>query len=126
MAFSASSSNLGTALKPLLQKLARQGVAPAYINEILAAFGPDEASPIVGQPLTTEPVPTPSGSTLLTHRELDVLQLLATRRTDKEIADALVISPRTVSSHIDHLGDKLGVRGRRAIVEAARAQGFLT
>ena len=109
-----------------MQKLARQGVAPAYIDEILAAFGPDEASPIVGQPLTTEPVPTPSGSTLLTHRELDVLQLLARRCTDKEIADALVISPRTVSSHIDHLGDKLGVHGRRAIVEAARAQGLLT
>jgi len=27
---------------------------------------------------------------------------------------------------IDHLGDKLGVRGRRAIVEAAKAQGLLT
>jgi LuxR family transcriptional regulator, maltose regulon positive regulatory protein len=118
--------DLGTALQPLLRKLAHQGVAPAYINEILAAFGPDEASPAAAQPLTAEPVPTPPGSTLLTHRELDVLQLLAARRTDKEIADALVISPRTVSSHIDHLGDKLGVRGRRAIVEAARAQGFLT
>jgi DNA-binding CsgD family transcriptional regulator len=55
-----------------------------------------------------------------------VLQLLARRYTDKEIADALVISPRTVSSHIDHLGDKLGVHGRRAIVEAAQAQGLLT
>ena len=117
--------DLGPPLQPLLQQLARQGVAPAYISEILAAFGPDEASPVVGQPLSTDPVPPPSGSTLLTHRELDVLQLLAARRTDKEIADALVISPRTVSSHIDHLGDKLGVRGRRAIVEAARAQGFL-
>jgi LuxR family maltose regulon positive regulatory protein len=117
---------LGPALKPLLRRLAHQGVAPAYINDILAAFGPDEASPRVGQPLTTEPVPTPSASTLLTHRELDVLQLLARRCTDKEIADALVISPKTVASHIDHLGDKLGVRGRRAIVEAARVQGFLT
>jgi LuxR family maltose regulon positive regulatory protein len=118
--------DLGTALKPLLQKLAHRGVAPAYIDEILAAFGPDEASPMVGQPLATEPVTRPAGSTLLTHRELDVLQLLARRYTDKEIADALVISPRTVSSHIDHLGDKLGVHGRRAIVEAAQAQGLLT
>ena len=118
--------DLGTALKPLLQKLAHQGVAPAYINEILAAFGPDEASPNAGQSLTQMPAPTPPGSTLLTNRELDVLQLLARRYTDKEIADALVISPKTVSSHIDHLGDKLGVRGRRAIVEAANAQGFLT
>jgi LuxR family maltose regulon positive regulatory protein len=116
---------LGPALKPLLQQLARQGVAPAYINEILAAFGPDDASPRVGQPLTAEPVPIPPGSTLLTHRELDVLQLLATRCTDKEIADALVISPKTVRSHIDHLGDKFGVGGRRAIVEAARVQGLL-
>ena len=118
--------DLGTALKPLLQKLAHQGVAPAYINEILAAFGPDEASPNAGQSLTLWPGPTPPGSTLLTNRELDVLQLLARRYTDKEIADALVISPKTVSSHIDHLGDKLGVRGRRAIVAAANAQGFLT
>ena len=100
--------------------------APAYIDEILAVFGPDKASPSVELPPTTEPVPTSSGSVLLTHRELDVLQLLAARRTDKEIADALMISPKTVSSHIDHLADKLGVRGRRAIVEAARVQGLLT
>ena len=117
---------LGTGLQPLLQQLARQGVAPAYIDEILAVFGPDKASPSVELPPTTEPVPTSSGSVLLTHRELDVLQLLAARRTDKEIADALMISPKTVSSHIDHLADKLGVRGRRAIVEAARVQGLLT
>jgi DNA-binding CsgD family transcriptional regulator len=66
-----------------------------------------------------------SASTLLTHRELDVLRLLARRYTNKEIAEALVISPKTVSSHIDNLSDKLGVRGRRLIVEAAKAQGIL-
>jgi DNA-binding CsgD family transcriptional regulator len=36
-----------------------------------------------------------------------------------------VISPKTVSSHIDNLSDKLGVRGRRLIVEAAKAEGIL-
>ena len=116
---------LGPALKPLLQQLARQGVTPAYIDEIRAAFGPDEASPSVEQPPTTKPVPLPSASVLLTHRELDVLQQLATRRTDKEIADVLMISPKTVRSHIDHLGDNFGVHGRRAIVAAARVQGLL-
>jgi DNA-binding NarL/FixJ family response regulator len=45
--------------------------------------------------------------------------------TDKEIAETLVISPKTVSSHVDHLADKLGVRGRRAIVEAAKDHGIL-
>ncbi len=117
--------DLGMQLKPLLQKVARQGVAPAYIDEILAAFGPDQASPDNGQPLITEPLAPPPGSTLLTNRELDVLQLLAERCTDKEIAAALVISPKTVSSHIGHISDKLGVRGRRAIVEAAQAQRIL-
>jgi DNA-binding NarL/FixJ family response regulator len=62
---------------------------------------------------------------LLTNREQEVLELLAKRYTNKEIAETLVISPNTVSSHIDHLGDKLGVRGRRAIVRAAKDQGLL-
>ena len=118
-------ADLGPALKAPLQKLARQGVSPVYINEILAAFGPDEASPMVGQLLTTEPIPTDPASALLTNRELDVLQLLDGRYTDKEIAETLFISPRTVGTHIGHMGDKLGVRGRRAIVEAAKAQGIL-
>jgi LuxR family maltose regulon positive regulatory protein len=102
--------DLGKPLKPLLRKLAQRGVSPVYINEILAAFVPDEVSP---------------DAALLTNRELEVLQLLAKRYSDKEIAEALVISTKTVNSHVDHLGDKLGVHGRRAIVEAARAQGLL-
>jgi LuxR family transcriptional regulator, maltose regulon positive regulatory protein len=103
--------DLGAALKPLLQKLAQRGVSPAYLAEILAAFGPAEASP---------------NTTLLTYRELEVLQLLAKRYTDKEIAKILVISTKTVNSHVNHLGDKLGVHGRRAIVEAARTQRLLS
>jgi LuxR family maltose regulon positive regulatory protein len=107
--------DLGAALKPLLQNLAQRGVSPAYLAEILAAFGPGEASPGEVSP----------GAALLTKRELEVLQLLAKRYSDKEIAKTLVISPKTVNSHVAHLGDKLGVHGRRAIVEAARAQGLL-
>lgn len=91
-------------------------MSPPFLAEILAAFGPGEESP--GE--------VSSHAGLLTNRELEVLQLLAKRYTDKEIADALVISTKTVNSHVEHLADKLGVRGRRAIVEAARAQGLLT
>jgi LuxR family maltose regulon positive regulatory protein len=116
--------DLGLELKPLLRKLAQQGVSPRYLADLLAAFEAEDARPPAGQPARTEPAS--SGSTLLTNREQEVLELLASRATDKEIAEALVISPRTVSSHIDHLGDKLGARGRRAIVAAAKAQGLLT
>ena len=115
--------DLGLALKPLLQKLVQRGLSPRYLADILAAFEAEDARPAAGQPPRTEPVS--SSSALLTNREQEVLELLARRYTDKEIAEALVISPSTVSSHVDHLGDKLGVRGRRVIVQAAKDQGLL-
>jgi LuxR family maltose regulon positive regulatory protein len=117
--------DLGTALRPLLQQLAQRGVAPDYIADILAAYGPGDDSRLVEELVRGESASSAAASALLTSREQDVLRLLARRYTDKEIAVALVISPKTVSSHIDHLSDKLGARGRRAIVEAAREQNLL-
>lgn len=49
----------------------------------------------------------------LTMRELQVLALLVEHRTDKEIAQALFISPHTVSTHVKHLLAKLGTTSRR-------------
>jgi LuxR family maltose regulon positive regulatory protein len=61
----------------------------------------------------------------LTYRERDVLLLLDKRYSNKEIAATLSISVETVRTHIGNLGDKLGARGRRAIVQAAKDQGLL-
>ena len=60
------------------------------------------------------------GSTLsiLSSREVEVLAHLTEGLTDREIAEALVISPRTVESHVSNILRKLGVRNR---AEAARA-----
>lgn len=60
------------------------------------------------------------GSTLsiLSSREIEVLAHLTDGLTDREIAEALVISPRTVESHVSNILRKLGVRNR---AEAARA-----
>lgn len=55
---------------------------------------------------------------LLSSRELEVLSHLADGMTDREIAGALVISPRTVETHVGNVLRKLGVRNR---AEAARA-----
>jgi DNA-binding NarL/FixJ family response regulator len=52
----------------------------------------------------------------LTPRELEVLALLARGMTNREIADALVISAKTVGIHVSHILAKLGVASR---VEAA-------
>ena len=48
----------------------------------------------------------------LTARELEVLQLLASGRSNREIADELVLSVRTVERHINNLYAKIGARGK--------------
>jgi DNA-binding CsgD family transcriptional regulator len=48
----------------------------------------------------------------LTPRELDVLRLLVTGKTDREIAETLFIGIRTVQTHVTHLFAKLGVNTR--------------
>ena len=53
----------------------------------------------------------------LSARELDVLRLLADGLTDREIAEVLTISRRTVETHVSSILRKLGVRNR---AEAAR------
>ena len=57
----------------------------------------------------------------LTHRELEVLQLLAGGLTNKEIAQRLGISDHTVKFHVNAILGKLGVETRtEAVVHAAR------
>ena len=56
----------------------------------------------------------------LTARELDVARLLATGRTNRQIADELVISLKTVETHVTHVLAKLGVPSRTAAAVALR------
>lgn len=63
---------------------------------------------------------------VLTHRELDVLHLLARGLTSKEIANALVLSVRTVEHHRANLTAKLGARGRAELLRCAARLGWLS
>lgn len=56
----------------------------------------------------------------LTPREREVLDLLATGATNKGIAEALVISDKTVSVHVSNVLAKLGVENRGAAAALAR------
>jgi LuxR family transcriptional regulator, maltose regulon positive regulatory protein len=55
----------------------------------------------------------------LTAREVQVLRLLAAGLTDAQIAEQLVISPRTVNSHLKAIYSKLGVSSRSAATRYA-------
>jgi len=61
----------------------------------------------------------------LTDRELQILELLGERMSNKEIAAKLVISAGTVKGHTIKIYQKLGVNGRRQAVEKAKSLGLL-
>lgn len=72
----------------------------------------------------TEAAPTPAliagGGTVqpLTDREREIAFLAATGLTSREIGEQLFVSARTVSNHLQHVYDKLGVRGRAELKAA--------
>jgi non-specific serine/threonine protein kinase len=68
--------------------------------------------------LTDEPLtlrPTASAARGLTAREFEVAHLVADGLTNRLIADRLVVSERTVDTHVDRIRNKLGVRSRAQI-----------
>jgi two-component system NarL family response regulator len=61
----------------------------------------------------------------LSSREIEVLHLIATGKTNKEIASALFISEGTVKTHVNSIHEKLGVRDRTDAVMTAVRRGIL-
>jgi DNA-binding NarL/FixJ family response regulator len=61
----------------------------------------------------------------LTPREREVLALLSVGRNSKQIARQLVISPRTVGTHIQHILSKLGVHNRAQAVAIAHGAALV-
>ena len=62
----------------------------------------------------------------LTEREIEVLQLAGKGITNREVADRLSISHRTVQAHLSHIFNKLGVGSRTEAVVYALRKGLLT
>jgi non-specific serine/threonine protein kinase len=73
-------------------------------------------------PASHQPAPAADA---LTNREREILPLLVQRWTDKEIADALFLSPRTVSTHVTNIFNKLGVNNRREAAAIATRRGLV-
>ncbi len=65
-----------------------------------------------------------AGTPSLTARELEVLRLLTQGLGPDEIAQSLIISPKTVGTHLEHIFRKLGVRSRAQAVASAFRLGL--
>jgi len=61
----------------------------------------------------------------LTVREVEVLRLVASGKTNREVAADLVISDRTVARHVSNIFDKLGVPSRAAATAYAYEHGLI-
>lgn len=92
--------------------------AAALLDESLAISTGLGMRPLIGQVTTlqeyldTQPTPIVKHPSNLTERQWETLQLLAQGMTNREIAQALVLSERTVQRHIADIYGKIGARNR--------------
>ena len=129
---------------PLGWTLLRSGVAEASVGhltdarralaEALTIGEALGATPLVDTVLAAgrqarlrlSPATAPAATLGLTERELDVLRLVAEGLPNAAIGKRLFISPKTVSVHVSHILDKLGVATRGEAAATAHRQGVLT
>jgi len=121
--------DLGPKMANLLNRLAKEKPALKYAERILVAFSNEESGTgrdvsddqsVQRSSLSNQALVEP-----LTNRELEVIDLLAQRMSNKEIAEKLFISPETVKRHTINIYQKLGVNSRREAVDKAHALGLL-
>jgi two-component system, NarL family, response regulator LiaR len=116
-----------------------KGGASGYIlkdaqpNELLDAIraihqGKPSLHPVIAEKLMRElaqPVNPPTLRTTLTRRELEVLRQIAQGHSNHEIALNLVVSERTVTSHIENILEKLHLANRTQAALYAIKEGLV-
>lgn len=90
---------------------------PSIAAKVLAEFNRlEERPPLPLQPELVEP---------LSERELEILQLVASGASNREIANHLFITEGTVKNHVTNILGKLGVRDRTQAALRAREMGLI-
>ena len=96
--------------------------ATCRVEEIIAEACEQPAEPAA--PVVDSRAASTRNTIGLTGRELEVLRLITQGLSDREIAAALFVSPRTVGGHVTNLLGKLGVESRTAAATFAVRHGF--
>jgi LuxR family maltose regulon positive regulatory protein len=117
--------------EPMIDLLRRYGANSDdnFVSQVLSSCQQGsidrESAPVHTPAGLPERPATTGGICDLTHRELDILELLAQRLQNKEIASQLFISTHTVKDHLKHIYQKLGVNNRRQAVLQAIETGLI-
>ena len=113
----------GMPMAQLLSEAATQGIMPDYTGRLLAAFEAEKKSedeshlpPVLPAQSLVEP---------LSHRELEVLRLIAQGLSNREISERLFLALSTVKGHNRIIFSKLMVGSRTEAVARARELGLL-
>ena len=109
----------GAPIAALLRRVSSAGNSPKYVDTLLATLRqhaedprlPTEASISKDVQLLSEP---------LSERELEVLRLIASGLSNREIAQELFVTPGTTKRHVHNIYRKLEVRSRTQAIARAR------
>jgi DNA-binding NarL/FixJ family response regulator len=110
----------------LLKGVPKEGLflAVRTIHQGSSLFGPGIAPKLL-QAGGTDEFSGPASVNRLSHRELEILQLIADGCRNKEIAANLFISERTVKFHVNTIFQKLGASSRTESVKLAAQRGLV-
>jgi len=104
----------------------KEAAATELLQAVRAALeGRRYLSPQLGARIAAEPDASARGRDGLTHRECEVLALLALGYTSEETAHRLALSMRTVEGHRAHIQQKVRRRSRAELTAYARALGLV-
>ncbi len=103
---------------------ARTAGASGFVSKDWSADEVASAVRMVGKGMTVFGRHEEAPATPLSKREREVLALIASGRTNREIATALYLSPHTVKEHASSLYRKLGVKNRAEATRRAERLGL--
>jgi LuxR family maltose regulon positive regulatory protein len=112
----------GPPMERLLYEALSRGIAPDYVQQLLAAF---PSTPAKETASSKSQDPEAEWVEPLSERELDVLQLIAEGLTNQEVGSRLYLTLNTIKAHTRNIYSKLGVNSRTQAVARARALGIL-
>ncbi|GHO85671.1 response regulator [Dictyobacter formicarum] len=106
----------------------RKDAAPDILLEAIrsAARGQSLLDPQIADAVLKELSASTKTQPALSEREREVLQHLALGRTNREIAEIMIVSPETIKSHVGNILTKLQLAHRSQAVIYALKQGFIS